>query len=52
MWKTDFLLDLSKALWACLVCGEDFTRRTSGERHRMNVHEGKSIVIRFVEYIA
>ena len=43
---------MSKALWACLLCGEDFTRRSSGERHRKNVHQGKSVLVRFVEYLA
>ena len=43
---------MSKALWACSLCGEDFTRRSSAERHRNNVHNGKSILVRFVEYLA
>lgn len=43
---------MSKALWACSVCGEDFTRRTSGERHSENVHGGNSLVVRFVDYLA
>lgn len=25
---------MSKALWACSLCREDFTRRSSAERHR------------------
>ncbi len=43
---------MSKALWACSVCGEDFTRRSSAERHRYNVHQGNSLVVRFVDYLA
>ena len=43
---------MSKALWACSVCGEDFTRRSSAERHRDNVHQGNSLVVRFVDYLA
>jgi len=40
---------MSKALWAC---GEDFTRRSSAERHRNNVHHGRCALVRFVEYLA
>jgi hypothetical protein len=43
---------MSKALWACSLCGEDFTRRSSAERHRNNVHQGRSGIVRFVEYLA
>jgi hypothetical protein len=43
---------MSKPLWACSVCGEDFTRRSSAERHRDNVHHGNSLVVRFVDYLA
>lgn len=43
---------MSKAVWGCSVCGEDFTRRSSGERHRYNVHQGNSLVIKFVDYLA
>ncbi len=43
---------MSKALWACSLCGEDFTRRSSAERHRNNIHQGRSSLVRFVEYLA
>jgi hypothetical protein len=43
---------MSKPLWACLVCGEDFTRRSSAERHRDTVHQGNSLIVRFVDYLA
>jgi hypothetical protein len=43
---------MSKALWACSVCGEDFTRRSSAERHKNTVHQGRSVLVRFVEYLA
>jgi hypothetical protein len=43
---------MSKALWACCTCGEDFTRKFSAYRHRENVHSGKSAIVRFVEYLA
>ncbi len=37
---------MSKALW------EDFTRRSSAERHSGDVHGGNSLVVRFVDYLA
>ncbi len=43
---------MSKALWACCTCGEDFTRKFSAYRHRENVHSGNSAIVRFVEYLA
>ena len=43
---------MSKALWACSLCGEDFTRRSSAERHRYTVHQGNSLIVRFVDYLA
>jgi len=43
---------MSKALWACTLCGEDFTRRSSAKRHRNNVHHGRCALVRFVEYLA
>jgi len=43
---------MSKAIWACAICGEDFTRRSSAERHRNNLHQGRSCIVRFVEYLA
>jgi hypothetical protein len=43
---------MSKALWACSLCGEDFTRKFSAYRHSEKVHSGQSAIIRFVEYLA
>jgi hypothetical protein len=43
---------MSKALWACSICGEDFTRRSSSERHRNNLHQGRPCIVRFNEYLA
>ncbi|MGA9154850.1 MAG: hypothetical protein WBZ36_30055 [Candidatus Nitrosopolaris sp.] len=43
---------MSKALWACWICGEDFTRRSSAERHSNNLHQGSSGIVRYIEYLA
>jgi hypothetical protein len=40
----------SKPLFACVLCGEDFTRSSSGKRHRRIVHN--SHIVRYNEYIA
>jgi hypothetical protein len=44
---------MSKPLYACTVCAEDFTRNSSAKRHRRVVHNGSSdcVIVRFVEYL-
>lgn len=42
---------MSKPLWACSVCGEDFTRKSSAKRHGFNVHDEKCLVVRYTEYL-
>lgn len=42
---------MSKVFWACSICGEDFTRRSSAERHGNNLHQGRPCVVRFNEYL-
>jgi len=44
---------MSKPLWACIICGEDFTRKSSGKRHRdnTNIHNGRAVIVRYIEYI-
>jgi hypothetical protein len=44
--------NMSKPLFACTICGEDFTRRTSADRHRKNIHNGHNSIVRYIEYIA
>ncbi len=39
----------SKALYACVLCGEDFTRHSSAKRHRRIVHDGT--IVRYNEYL-
>lgn len=43
---------MSKPLFACTVCGEDFTRKSSAHRHNVRVHNGLCNVVRFVDYLA
>jgi hypothetical protein len=42
---------MSKPLWACSICGEDFTRKSSAKRHGFNVHDEKGLVVRYTEYL-
>jgi len=34
------MIEMSKANWACPLCGENFTRRASAIRHINNLHDG------------
>jgi hypothetical protein len=33
------------------MCAQDFTRKTSANRHNTNLHQGRAVIVRFVEYI-
>jgi hypothetical protein len=35
----------------CTICAQDFTRRTSANRHNANLHQGTAVIVTFVEYI-
>src|SRR5680860_620617 len=41
----------TKENWACALCGQTFTRRSSGTRHNLNLHSGVSMVVRFTDYV-
>lgn len=36
---------ISKQKCVCITCGRGFTRRTSGNRHNLNLHSGMSIIV-------
>jgi hypothetical protein len=45
---------MSKPSYVCVTCGEDFTRKTSAERHKANpnIHSnGNCDIVRFIEYV-
>ena len=44
---------MSKPQWICVVCGEDFTRKSSAKRHgnNINLHREKPIIVRYIDYI-
>lgn len=41
-----------KRNWVCTICGQDFTRRSSGKRHNSNLHSGSANLVRPLDYIA
>ena len=41
----------TKQNWACVLCGETFTRRSSGNRHNLNLHSGMSMIVGFMNYV-
>jgi hypothetical protein len=40
----------SKQTCTCIICGRGFTRRTSGNRHNLNLHSGMSMIIEYSLY--
>jgi hypothetical protein len=42
---------MSKPLWACSICGEDFTRKSSAKRHGFNVHDQYCRIVRYTDYL-
>jgi hypothetical protein len=52
-YKGRFTMDkMSKPNWACPICGEDFTRKSSAFRHNDNIHEGRCLPVRYIDYLA
>jgi hypothetical protein len=43
---------MSKPLFVCTVCAEDFTRKSSAHRHKDHVHNGQCRIVRFLDYLA
>ena len=37
-------------IWVCTVCSQTFTRNSSAKRHNINLHEGKGVYVRFIDY--
>jgi hypothetical protein len=36
--------------WVCIICSQTFTRNSSAKRHNTNLHEGKGVHVRYIEY--
>jgi hypothetical protein len=37
--------------YVCSLCSEHFTRKYSGKRHNFNIHNGRSEIVPFIEYM-
>jgi hypothetical protein len=44
-------ISVGKHTWICAICGQGFTRKTTGVRHSKNLHAGNPILVRPYEYI-
>jgi hypothetical protein len=42
---------MSRTLYVCITCTQEFTRKGSADRHNINIHEGRSIIVRFLDYV-
>lgn len=42
---------MKKLLYACVTCGQDFTRKYRAYRHNKNIHFGTAQIVRFFEYL-
>lgn len=38
-------------LLVCVTCSQDFTRKSSADRHNNYIHSGMGIIVRFLDYI-
>jgi len=37
--------------YVCTICAQGFTRKTSANRHNTDLHQGRAVIVRFVEYV-
>jgi hypothetical protein len=42
---------MGRITWVCATCAQHFTREYGANRHNNNLHEGKGIVVRLLDYI-
>ena len=42
---------MGRITYVCATCAQHFTRGYSADRHNSNLHEGKGIVVRLLDYI-
>jgi hypothetical protein len=42
---------MGRITWVCATCAQHFTRGYSAGRHNSNLHEGKGIIVRLLDYI-
>jgi hypothetical protein len=42
---------MGRISWACASCAQHFTRRFTANKHNRNLHDGKGIIVRILDYI-
>lgn len=42
---------MSKPLYVCTICSENFTRKSDGDRHNRRFHSGKGQTIGLIDYL-
>jgi hypothetical protein len=42
---------MGRISWVCASCAQNFTRRFTADRHNRNLHDGKGIIVRILDYI-
>lgn len=42
---------MASCTWVCVSCAQHFTRRYTANRHSTNLHDGKGIIVRILDYI-
>jgi hypothetical protein len=42
---------MSRPSYVCTVCSQHFTRKYSGQRHNSNIHNGRSEIVSYIQYM-
>ena len=42
---------MASCTWVCASCVQHFTRRYTANRHNTNLHDGKGIIVRILDYL-
>src|SRR5215472_16763894 len=42
---------MSRPNYVCTVCTEHFTRKYSAKRHNLNIHDNRSEIVSYIEYM-
>ena len=42
---------MANKILVCVLCSQDFTRRSSADRHNQNLHHGQGKIVRMIDYV-
>jgi hypothetical protein len=48
---SSIISEVGRPTYVCATCAEHFTRKYSGKRHNFNIHNGRSEIVPFIEYM-